>query len=313
MASRALCIDPYGNGRDSIDHSCHQRTYAVLQAAGVKHILANSTIGSLNRAIQVGDQVINADIVELTQSPYSLSPGRMRFDCSGKQIVCPVCAKIAAEVARRLWPAAGRFHGVELGLVAAHVYGPRLTAPAEVMAFRSMGAEFINHSIAAEVTLAREIGACFVPVAFVTAGFTSTSALLVNASCGWERWKSWAQSQAASPLRQLHAHPTRRTVCAKIRSRRSRQSATVFGKRVGAPIWTPDRCYQVVIFGDHRLCTRSALAVRPMPGPRLHCQLERTARVCCLDRPIWHDFPEATHLAPADHPAAMPTAPTKCL
>jgi 5'-methylthioadenosine phosphorylase len=168
---RALCIYQHGNRRDVIDHSCHQRTYAVLQTAGVKHILANSTIGSLNRAIQVGDLVINADIVELTQSPYSLLPGRMRFDCSGKQIVCPACAKIAADVARKHWPASARVHGVESGLVAAHVYGPRLTTPAEVMAFRSMGADIINHSIAPEATLAREIGACFVPCAFVTAGF----------------------------------------------------------------------------------------------------------------------------------------------
>lgn len=168
---RALCIYQHGNRRDEIDHSCHQRTYAVLQAAGVKHILASSTIGSLNRAIQVGDLVINADIVELTQSPYSLLPGRMKFDCSGKQIVCPACAGIVAEVARKHWPASGRVHGVELGIVAAHVYGPRLTTPAEVMAFRSMGADVINHSIAPEATLAREIGACFVPCAFVTAGF----------------------------------------------------------------------------------------------------------------------------------------------
>jgi 5'-methylthioadenosine phosphorylase len=60
---------------------------------------------------------------------------------------------------------------VELGLVAAHAYGPRLTSPAEAMVFRSMGADVINHSIAPEATLAREIGACFTPCAFVTAGF----------------------------------------------------------------------------------------------------------------------------------------------
>ena len=40
--------------------------------------------------------VINADMIELTQTPYSLLPGRQRFDCSGKQIVCPACAKILA-------------------------------------------------------------------------------------------------------------------------------------------------------------------------------------------------------------------------
>jgi 5'-methylthioadenosine phosphorylase len=167
----ALCMYSHGNPREHVDHSCHRRAFAVLQAAGVTRILASSTIGSLNRAIQAGDFVITADIIELTQTPYSLLPGRQRFDASGKQIVCPACAGILAGVARRHWPAASRVYGVESGLVAAHAYGPRLTTPAEVIAYRTLGADIINHSIAPEATLAREIGACFVPCAFVTAGF----------------------------------------------------------------------------------------------------------------------------------------------
>ena len=170
---RALCMYSHGNPRDWVDHSCHRRAFAVLQAAGVRRVLASSTIGSLNRAIRVGDFVINADIIELTQTPYSLLPGRQRFDCSGKQMVCPVCAEILAETARRHWPAVARVYGVESGLVAAHAYGPRLTTPAEAIAYRSLGADIINHSIAPEATLSREIGACFVPCAFVTAGFNN--------------------------------------------------------------------------------------------------------------------------------------------
>lgn len=168
---RALCMYSHGNPRDAIDHTCHRRAFAVLQEAGVKRVLASSTIGALNRAISVGDFVINADIVELTQTPYSLLPGRQRFDCSGKQIVCPACAAILAETARRHWPQGSRVYGVESGLVAAHAYGPRLTTPAEAIAYRNLGADIINHSIAPEATLSREIGACFVPMAFVTAGF----------------------------------------------------------------------------------------------------------------------------------------------
>jgi 5'-methylthioadenosine phosphorylase len=168
---RALAMYSHGNPRDWIDHSCHRRAFSVLAAAGVRRILASSTIGSLNRAIRAGDYVINADIIELTQTPYSLLPGRQRFDCSGKQIVCHACAEIVAETARRHWPAGARVYGTEAGLVAAHAYGPRLTTPAEVIAYRSLGADIINHSIAPEATLAREIGACFVPCAFVTAGF----------------------------------------------------------------------------------------------------------------------------------------------
>jgi 5'-methylthioadenosine phosphorylase len=168
---RALCMYSHGNPRDWIDHSCHRRAFTVLAAAGVRRVLASSTIGALNRAIRVGDFVINADVIELTQTPYSLLPGRQRFDCSGKQMVCPACAAVLAETARRHWPSSARVYGVEAGLIAAHAYGPRLTSPAEVIAYRNLGADIINHSIAPEATLAREIGACFVPCAFVTAGF----------------------------------------------------------------------------------------------------------------------------------------------
>ncbi len=168
---RALCMYSHGNPRNEIDHACHRRAFWVLQEAGVKQVLASSTMGAVNKAIQPGDLAIAADIIELTQTPYSLLPGRQRFDASGKAIICAECAAVLAETAREVWPTHCRIHGIEQGLVAAHSYGPRLTTPAEAIAFRSMGADLINHSLAPEATLSREIGACFVPLAFVTAGF----------------------------------------------------------------------------------------------------------------------------------------------
>jgi 5'-methylthioadenosine phosphorylase len=168
---QVLCMYQHGNPRDRIDHSCHQRAFWVLMEAGVQRVLSMSTIGALNKAIMPGDMVINSDIIELTQTPLSLLPGRQRFDCSGKQLVCATCAALLEETARQHWPSGLRVHGIESGLVAAHAYGPRLTSPAEVIAYHSMGADVINHSLAPEVTLSREIGACFVPLAFVTAGF----------------------------------------------------------------------------------------------------------------------------------------------
>ena len=168
---QALCMYSHGNPRDEIDHSCHRRAFWVLMQAGVRRVLACSTIGAVNKAIQPGDMVIPADIIELTQTPWSLLPGRQRFDASGKQIVCAECSAILARTARDSWPAACRVHGIEQGLVCAHAYGPRLTTPAEALAFRSMGADILNHSLAPEASLSREIGACFVPLAFVTAGF----------------------------------------------------------------------------------------------------------------------------------------------
>ncbi|SFQ20618.1 5'-methylthioadenosine phosphorylase [Mesorhizobium sp. NFR06] len=166
---RALCMYSHGNPRDEIDHACHRRAFWVLREAGVKRVITCSTVGAVNRAIRSGDLVIAADIIEPTQTPYSLLPGRQKFDASGKQIVCSNCAAILAETACRLWPTEARVHRIEQGLVAGHVYGPRLTTPAEAIMFRTLGADVVNHSIAPEATLSREIGACFTPCAFVTA------------------------------------------------------------------------------------------------------------------------------------------------
>jgi len=47
-------------------------------------------------------------------------------------------------------------YGVDAGLVAAHAHGRRLTTPAEVITYRNLGADIINHSIAPEATLARK-------------------------------------------------------------------------------------------------------------------------------------------------------------
>jgi 5'-methylthioadenosine phosphorylase len=166
---RALCMYSHGNPRDEVDHSCHRRAFWVLREAGVRRVIACSTVGAVNRAIRSGDLVIAADIIEPTQTPYSLLPGRQRLDASGKQIVCATGAALLAEVAGRHWPAGSRVHGIGQGLVAGHVYGPRLTTPAEAMMFRTLGADVVNHSIAPEATLSREIGSCFTPCAFVTA------------------------------------------------------------------------------------------------------------------------------------------------
>ena len=171
QSKQALCMYSHGNPRDEIDHSCHRRAFWVLQEAGVRRVLACSTMGSVNKAIVPGDLVVPEDIIELTQSPYSLLPGRQKFDASGKEIICAESAAILCEMAKDIWPAPGRVHGIDLGLVAAHAYGPRLTTPAEALAFRSMGADVLNHSLAPEATLSREIGAAFVPLAFVTAGY----------------------------------------------------------------------------------------------------------------------------------------------
>jgi 5'-methylthioadenosine phosphorylase len=166
-----LVVWSHGWPLDRIDHESQRRVFWVLQEAGVRKVLCSSTAGALNRAVLKGDFTIVNDILELTQTRFSLLPGRVAYDCSGKQMVCPSCAATVEATARSLWPTGSRVYGQTAGLVAGHAWGPRLTTPAEAQAHRMLGADVTNHSLVPEATLAREIGACFVNCSFITVAY----------------------------------------------------------------------------------------------------------------------------------------------
>lgn len=173
QARQVLSVYSHGWPLEAIDHGAQRRVFWVLQEAGVRKVLASSTAGALNRGILERDFVIASDILELTQTPYSLLPGRVTYDCSGKQMICPECAEAVERAAHALWPKDARVYGCSAGLVAAHAWGPRLTTSAEASAYRTLGADITNHSLAPEATLSREIGACFVNCTFITAAFSN--------------------------------------------------------------------------------------------------------------------------------------------
>ncbi|WP_199286340.1 phosphorylase family protein, partial [Pseudogemmobacter humi] len=103
-ARRALYVFSHGWGVEAIDHRAHQKVFWLLREAGVRRIVSSSTSGSLNRAVLAGDLVIAADILELTQTQYSLLPGRVRYDCSGKALICPECSAVVERLGREIWP-----------------------------------------------------------------------------------------------------------------------------------------------------------------------------------------------------------------
>jgi 5'-methylthioadenosine phosphorylase len=170
---QVLSVFSHGWPLDRIDHEAQRRVFWVLQQAGVRKVLASSTAGALNRGILQDDFVVANDILELTQTQHSLLPGRLSYDCSAKQMICPVCADVVESIAKGLWPKHARVYGRGAGLVAGHSWGPRFQTAAEAAAYRMLGADFVNHSLAPEATLAREIGACFVNCTFITVAFNN--------------------------------------------------------------------------------------------------------------------------------------------
>jgi 5'-methylthioadenosine phosphorylase len=204
---RVLYVFSHGWPLIKVDHHAHQKTYGVLETAGVQKVLAMSTAGSLNRAIYHGDFVVAADVLELTQTMHSVMPGRLEYNSSGKQIICPAFARIMEHAAREVWPSHSRVHGHSAGLVAGHSWGPRLQTPAEVLAYRSLGADFINHSLAPDATLAREINACFTNCTFITAGFSNYFAPRGQATLTEGMLESLAPAASIAALRAIARIP----------------------------------------------------------------------------------------------------------
>jgi len=162
-----LNVFSHGWPNDAIDHSAHRRVAWVLQQAGVRKILADSTCGSLNKALQPRDFIVPRDVIDFSQTQYSVMAGRLRHQGYAEQLFCPSLARILETTARGLWPAPGRVLGHDHQIIVAHNWGPRFTSRAEARAYQMLGADAINQSIGPEASAAREIGACFVSASYV--------------------------------------------------------------------------------------------------------------------------------------------------
>ena len=162
-----LNVFSHGWPLDAIDHSAHRRVAWVLGQAGARKVLADSTCGSLNKALQPRDFLVPSDVIDFSQTQFSLLGGRFQHLCVGAQLFCPTLAKTLEATARELWPHPGRVYGLANRLVVAHNWGPRFTSAAEARAYQLFGADAINQSIAPEASAMREIGACFISATYI--------------------------------------------------------------------------------------------------------------------------------------------------
>ena len=167
-ASRTvLNVFSHGWLQDRIDHGVHRQVGWVLQQAGARKVLADSTSGSTSRFLVEGDFIVPADVIDLTQTAYSLAPGRFQYSYSGAQLFCPCMCKVVERTARAAWPAPGRVYGHDFQVVVGHSWGPRFKSPAEGRAFEVLGAHAKNQSIGPEATAMREIGACYASAGYI--------------------------------------------------------------------------------------------------------------------------------------------------
>lgn len=133
-----------------------RQVFSVLHRAGVRRILSDAGVGSLNHLLDPGDLVVADDFVDRTTNRDAdgmVVGGHLLIM---RDPVCVAIREALVAAARRLAP------GRRLFTRGTYVVteGPRFESPAEVRHLQTMG-DVIGQSFVPEVWLARDIGACY--------------------------------------------------------------------------------------------------------------------------------------------------------
>lgn len=133
-----------------------RQVFSVLHRAGVRRILSDAGVGSLNHLLDPGDLVVVDDFVDM-------STDRDRFGMVAgdhllimRDAVCPTGREALAGAARHVAPDRRLFTRGTYVVTE----GPRFESPAEVRFLQTLG-DVVGQSFCPEVWLARDIGACY--------------------------------------------------------------------------------------------------------------------------------------------------------
>ena len=149
----ALAVKMHGWRRGVKRADASLQVFWVFAEAGVRKVIADGGVGSLNPLLDPRDVVVPDDFIDLSikQDIY----------VRGDHLLImrePVCAGLHG---RLLEAATSRFDRVFRRGVYLVTDGPRFESVAEVDYMKRLGGDIIGQSFAPEVFLARDIGACY--------------------------------------------------------------------------------------------------------------------------------------------------------
>ncbi|MCL4079431.1 MTAP family purine nucleoside phosphorylase [Coriobacteriia bacterium Es71-Z0120] len=149
----ALAVRMHGWRRGVKRADASLQVFWVFHEAGVRKVLADGGVGALNYLLDPRDVVVPTDFIDLSikQDIYVRGDHLLIM----RQPICP-------DLHARLYAAASeRFARVFRRGVYLVTDGPRFESVAEVDYMKRLGADVIGQSLAPEVFLARDIGACY--------------------------------------------------------------------------------------------------------------------------------------------------------
>ncbi|MDH7496936.1 MAG: MTAP family purine nucleoside phosphorylase [Syntrophomonadaceae bacterium] len=155
-----LACRMHGWRRGVTRRQASQQVFWVLREAGVRRVLGEGGVGAVNHLLRPRDLVVPHDYLDQSMRRDVELEGRYLLVM--RDALCPELRALAVQEAEK----AGRFRVFDRGVYAV-TDGRHFESPAEVGLLRLAGADLVGQSLAPEVYLAREIGACYAGVYLV--------------------------------------------------------------------------------------------------------------------------------------------------
>jgi purine-nucleoside phosphorylase len=154
----------------------------VLGLLGVKTLVVTNAAGGIDPAYRPGSLVAIADHINLTGTNAALGPNEPRFaQAPGAGLRFFDMSSAYSSALRKIATEAYTAQGYELpeGIYLA-VLGPSFETPAEIRAFRTLGATLVGMSTVHEVIVARHMGLQVLGLSLVTNAAAGVSAEIIH-------------------------------------------------------------------------------------------------------------------------------------
>jgi len=147
--------------RHSLDHTIpphlinNQANISALKQEGAEKIIGLSSSGIINTKISPGTIVIPHDLIDLDH-PTIYQIGDFRHT-SLEEPFCPEMRKALINTLKKL-----KIPSSSGVIICPH--GPSFETPAEIQAFKNLGADIVNMTTTGEAIISRELGICYASV-----------------------------------------------------------------------------------------------------------------------------------------------------